>query len=184
MGYPATPISVRFADKYEPDPNSGCWLWTAALDRYGYGRIQLGESKTLKSHRVSYELHVGPIPEGQMICHRCDTPSCVNPNHLFAGPAAVNVADMIAKKRHRAGTRPLPGEENGRAKLTQDEAVSILLLSAQGGLKSARSEALLRGLHPSCVQRLLRGKSWKYLPRAEAALIALYGQRQALRVEA
>lgn len=66
----------------------------------GYGVIYFNGRQTY-THRVSYELHVGPIPDGLFILHRCDVPACVNPDHLFVGSAADNVADMMAKGRHR-----------------------------------------------------------------------------------
>lgn len=181
MGYPATSIAVRFARKFEPELNTGCWLWTDAPDRYGYGRLQVGSAATLKAHRVSYELHHGPIPAGFMVCHRCDTPACVNPAHLFAAPAAVNVADMIAKGRRRDGGRPNPGEDNGRAVLSEADAIGLLLRQARGERISPSAEAQARGVSRSTLDRLLNGRSWRHLPRAEAALIARHGMRQLAR---
>jgi hypothetical protein len=73
-----------------------CWLWTGAkAPPWNYGR-----TGQLWAHRVSYELHVGPITEGLYVLHRCDNPPCVNPSHLFLGTAADNVQDMMAKGRH------------------------------------------------------------------------------------
>jgi hypothetical protein len=80
----------------------GCWPWMGARERNGYG--QLGNRilrKHLKAHRVAYELAVGPIPEGFLVCHACDNPPCCNPSHLFVGTGADNTHDMIAKGRGR-----------------------------------------------------------------------------------
>lgn len=83
--------------------DNGCWIWTASVHRKngGYGQIQLGRrgEGVAKAHRVSYELHCGPIPDELMVLHRCDNRRCVNPEHLFLGTAQDNTDDMIQKKR-------------------------------------------------------------------------------------
>jgi hypothetical protein len=105
---------------------SGCWLWTGAKQggRNGrYGAFQVGWKTQKRAHRVSYELTYGPISGGMMVCHSCDTPLCVNPEHLFLGSARVNTQDMIRKGRKVV----VCGEKNGAAKLTDDQVVSIYL---------------------------------------------------------
>lgn len=90
----------RFSDQVIPEPNSGCWLWLGTESRHGYGQLRLNGSWTL-AHRLSYLLHVGPIPEGKFILHHCDNRICVNPEHLYAGSALENVRDMISRGRGR-----------------------------------------------------------------------------------
>jgi hypothetical protein len=97
-------LPTRFESKYIPEPNSGCWLWLATNVRNGdastHGQFWVGTRKngTMKlAHRVSYELYVGPIPEGMNVNHRCDTASCVNPDHLQIGTQAENVREAVER---------------------------------------------------------------------------------------
>ena len=81
---------ARFEDKYVPEPNTGCWLWIAGVNKDGYGGFR-ADTRTWLAHRVSYEHFVGPIPEGLELDHLCRTRSCVNPNHLEPVIHIVNV---------------------------------------------------------------------------------------------
>ena len=99
-------VRLRFSAKWMPEPNTGCWLWLgAASDGMGYGTIGEvlpdGSRKSHHVHRLSYEIHVGPIPAGMEILHRCDTPLCVNPDHLSVGTHTDNMRDCVAKGRAR-----------------------------------------------------------------------------------
>jgi HNH endonuclease len=80
----------------------GCWEWQAGKDKNGYGQFTVyPPRRTLRAHRVAYEMEVGPIPDGLMVLHRCDNPSCVRPDHLFTGDAKANSEDMLSKGRYR-----------------------------------------------------------------------------------
>jgi hypothetical protein len=80
-----------------------CWLWIGATTRRGYGAIHAAppSRKILVASRVSWEIHYGAIPDGLFVCHRCDVPACVRPDHLFLGTDKENKADMMAKGRQR-----------------------------------------------------------------------------------
>jgi hypothetical protein len=80
----------RFEEKHEPDPTTGCWVWTAYRTSDGYGAIGINRSKQL-AHRVAYELFVGPIPEGLCLDHLCRNRACVNPQHLQPVTWGVNI---------------------------------------------------------------------------------------------
>lgn len=86
-----------------------CWEWTASKKPSGYGQIRQrvnGSWTSSYAHRVSYELANGPIPDGLLVCHRCDNPECVRPIHLFLGTNADNLQDMASKGRHFLTGRP------------------------------------------------------------------------------
>jgi hypothetical protein len=103
------PLAERFWEKVDkngpthPVLRTQCWLWTAKRLPRGYGEIAINGKDRARTHRVSWEMHFGAIPERRWVLHRCDNPSCVRPDHLFLGTHLDNMADMRAKGR---GTYP------------------------------------------------------------------------------
>jgi len=89
----------RFLSKVSLQITSGCWVWTGFRNAQGYGHFALDGYKVGRAHRASWVLHRGSIPTGLCVLHRCDNPSCVNPDHLFLGTDADNAHDRDAKGR-------------------------------------------------------------------------------------
>lgn len=137
-----------------PEPNSGCWLWLGQIrGASGYGAITI-KNKVCSAHRVSYEVHCGPIPHGMFVCHRCDNRICVNPYHLFLGTPAENMADMISKGRQRNAV----GSRHGRAKLT---AADVIAIRAATGI-THQSLADRYGVSRQQVSRICSRGNWNH----------------------
>jgi len=136
----------------------GCWNWSAARDRKGYGKVGL-QHKTIGAHRVAWIIANGDIPSGLQVCHHCDNPACINPAHLFVGTGRDNSQDMVKKGRARPPC--LSGAMNGRAKLTAEDVARIRARGASGG--SYRAIAQEFSVSKSLVAQILRGTIWASL---------------------
>ena len=127
-------------------PHSGCWLWTGYVAKSGHGKISQGVAKPGYAHRVAWEVLRGPIPTGTMVLHKCNVPSCVNPDNLYLGTAKENVADAIA-----AGVFHHPNR-----RLTPDIVAAI-----RRDKRLHREIAADYGLCRSYVSALKKGLGWR-----------------------
>ncbi len=92
--------SIRFRDSYEVIPPCDCWIWTKTTTPSGYGQFRIGsDSRQIMAHRASWILHRGQIPDGLRVLHHCDTPPCVNPDHLYVGTQKDNEVDRSRRGR-------------------------------------------------------------------------------------
>ena len=142
------------------EPNSGCWLWDGAPGAGGYGTAR-HEGRNQKAHRVSWIAHRGPIPPGLKALHHCDTPPCVNPDHLFLGTQLDNIADMVAKGRQRGVSRF--GSESPVAKLDELRVCLMRNLLDIGATTQREIAPLAFGVSPMTVSRIARGLLWPHV---------------------
>jgi hypothetical protein len=141
--------AVRFGRFLEFDTNGGCWLWSGYQTKQGYGRFKLNPETCEFSHRAAWRIYRGPIPHGLHVLHRCDVPLCCNPDHLFLGTHADNMADMHAKGRAR----------NGREKLLPHQ---VLKIREQLGAGAKRRDLCREyGVSYTTITQIHAGNIWR-----------------------
>lgn len=140
----------RFNDKWTLDESSGCWVWTACRIRDGYGQLSI-DGRMVLAHRLSYEHFVSPIPDGYCVCHRCDNPSCVNPEHLFVGTHKDNMRDMALKDRNSKG-------------LTNLQVMEIRRRACSGEKQKTLADEF--NVSQQTISRIKIGKQRRHLPGA------------------
>ena len=162
-----------------------CWLWTASVTRGGYGQFKV-HPKSLKAHRIAWELAYGDIPDGLSVLHHCDNRRCCNPAHLWVGTHQDNMTDMRQKGRAAKGdangSRLHPerlvrgdahparrikgwscGEKNGGGgKLTAAQVLAIRAEYAAGGV-TMQSIGRAYGVDKQTIFRIVRRKGWKHI---------------------
>lgn len=146
--------------------NDACWIWTGDRTERGYGAISW-KGKASRSHRISWLLTHGEIPDGLLVLHDCpdgDNPSCVNPSHLWLGTNADNVRDSVHKKRwfcHQHPEQIRKGEQVHSAKLADPDIPRIRQLLAEG--KTINEISALYRVGASTIQDINKGRTWKHV---------------------
>lgn len=150
----ARPVPERFWEKVDKRDVGDCWEWQGTLCSKGYGVIDIG-GRQHKAHRISYQLNIGHLPDELFVCHHCDNPRCVNPNHLYAGTVHDNGRDMASRRRS------MWGERNSHARITSEVALEILDRHREG---ESVPELMARfDVSRSLVRHLVSRRRWVYL---------------------
>jgi hypothetical protein len=166
-----TPILALLEIRTVPEPNSGCLLWTGTRNRDGYGQTEI-RRKVFGVHRLAWAAVHGEVPVGLCVMHRCDTPACVNVDHLSLGTQQENTADRVAKGRSafglRNGAHTMPkrrsrclGEKHPMATLTEHVVRQIRAAMDAGALQ--REVAVRFGVSQSQVGRIQHRTSWSHI---------------------
>jgi hypothetical protein len=145
----------RFISKYVKEPETGCWIWTACLSGGRYGAFAF-RGKIVGAHRVSYIMNVGEIPDGLCVLHKCDTPACVNPEHLFLGTKKDNTLDAMVKGRN------VKGVTHGQTHLTEQNIREIRSLVSHGAL-TQKQIADMYNVDRTTVSYIKTRKSWAHI---------------------
>lgn len=132
---------------------NGCWMWNGAKSGNGYAQLWLSGRRVELAHRASFNIVNGPIGEGMCICHSCDTPSCVNPEHLFQGTIQDNLKDRDSKQRQAKH------EKNGNAKLNKEQVSQVRLLFLNG-IKQNKI-AIKFGVTHQQISHIVNKKNWR-----------------------
>lgn len=147
-------VQRRFWKHVEKSEN--CWVWKGWKHRDRYGLVRINK-RMYMAHRIAYQMSVGPIPEGMLVCHRCDNPPCVRPDHLFLGTDYDNQQDAIRKGRIRNYAR---GERQWRAKLTQSQVDKIRAKYIPRKY-STHKLAIEYGVNQQTIWAIIANRTWR-----------------------
>lgn len=134
------------------DKSGDCWNWLGHIDKCGYGKFW-----NYLAHRFSWVDSFGEIPDGMYVCHKCDNPRCVNPDHLFLGTQKDNMDDMVKKGRHKY----VKGEESHKSKLNKNDIYVIRSLVSQGYTHLEISKKFRVSI--SAIAHIVHGRSWSWV---------------------
>ena len=151
-------LEERFWAKVRKGEGDGCWVWTASIRSDGYGRLRVGGTTKL-THRVSWELNCGALPDGLCVLHRCDNPPCVNPDHLFLGTHQDNIRDRDQKGRNGHCL----GQKHGRSKLKTEDVMRMRRIFSTGKIEQ-KTLAQFFGVSDATVSFIITRKRWAHLP--------------------
>ncbi len=140
------------------EDENGCWIWQGARFSNKYGCINVGKRRNRLTHRLAYELWNGEVSSDLFVCHHCDQPLCVNPNHLFLGTDQDNMNDKVKKGRGNCGR----GENQGSSILTEKEVQQIKYFCLVKEM-SQRKIARLYKVSPQGINDIIKGINWKHV---------------------
>jgi hypothetical protein len=150
------------------EKSDGCWTWTGQRGPSGYGKFayrSAGRRTHARAHRVMWELENGPIPDSLFVCHHCDNPACVRPDHLFIGTPKDNTQDALMKGRLRTGPMPIEsvrrGVDTNNVKLTEEKVLEIRSLASTGLSQSTIANRF--GVKQAQVSAIVTGRSWAHV---------------------
>lgn len=167
---PAQALGAKLEASSIPVPESGCWLWLKGTFRFGYGNARVN-GKTIGAHRASWIAYRGPIPDGLCVCHKCDTPQCINPDHLYLGTKLDNARDMHRRGRNswtrhphlqRAVRAGQLGEKHSRNKLTDSQVLDARRMRSEAAM-TYEDIARYFGVWNSTIRRICIGLHWTHL---------------------
>lgn len=145
----------RFESQISKTNNNGCWLWTGEIAGHGGGILRMG-GQILSAYRLSYEIYKGEIPRDICVCHTCDVRACINPDHLWLGTHAENMADAARKNRMH------PGEQSAQSKLLNEQVINIINFYKTGNYSQQQLGEMF-GVEHSIISGIITGKNWKHL---------------------
>lgn len=147
-----------FWSKVNKDAAGGCWLWTAAKERHGYGHFRHAH-KDYRAHRYAYELASGPIPKGMEIMHVCDVKACVNPDHLQPATRLENMGDLKAKRLH------VYGERSHNAVVTEEQVRKIRAEYRRENFSKSNAKELgaRYGVTAEAILHIVARRTWSYV---------------------
>lgn len=141
--------------------NGGCWIWEGSRDKNGYGRPKINGKPTL-AHRFAYMLAFGKFDPSLDVCHKCDNPSCVRPDHLFLGTHAENMHDAAIKGTRKGRVPSHRGEQTPTAKLTEKQVVEIIARYRRGGI-TQKQLAHEYGVSKGQIGNIVRRQRWEHI---------------------
>lgn len=157
---PADSVQARFL-KHVRDAGE-CWLWTASKDKDGYGLFWMKRPvRFRRAHRLAYQWWSGPIPAGLSVLHRCNTPSCVNPCHLYVGTHYDNMQDRKLAGHYcfdHAKKNPARGSRNAFAKLKESDIPEI-----RRSTLPQKETARRYGVTPGVISHIMTGRTWRHV---------------------
>lgn len=147
--------------KFQKNDITDCWIWLGYCDRDGYGEFSIAynNKQHVRAHRFSYEYFLGTIPENLQVCHKCDNPKCVNPNHLFLGTSQDNKNDSVNKKRHAYGIH------QGGAILNDNDVKQIIENILANKYSSVLDISKEWNIHQSTVNNIINETRWTHVTK-------------------